>query len=434
MFTDPLLRELSWRGMLHQHTDGLEARLAEGAITGYCGFDPTGPSLHVGHLLPVMGLVQLQRHGHRPVALVGGVTGLIGDPSGRAAERALQTEELIAANSAALHGQLERFLDFSGPRGALMRDNAAWLRPMTVVELMRDVGKHFTVNYMLAKESVRSRMEAGLSYTEFSYMLLQAYDFLELHRRDGVTLQVGGSDQWGNMTAGMELIRRTVGGHADVLTFPLLTRADGAKFGKSAGDAVWLDAERTSPYAFYQFWVNSDDQDVGRLLRLFTLLSREEIEALDQATAEHPERRAAQQALAADVTARVHGAADARAASEVATLLFRGGDPRQLSVEALAALRREVPFAVVDAEQAGIEGSGAPEDALADGLALLVATELAASRGAAKRLAEQGGLYVNGERRGLADRFVRESDLLPGRHVLVRKGARDYALVHLPPR
>ncbi|HEY0969620.1 MAG TPA: tyrosine--tRNA ligase, partial [Gemmatimonadales bacterium] len=305
--SDPLIEDLTWRGALYQHTDGLAEFLSRGTVTGYCGFDPTGSSLHVGHLLPVMGLVRLQQHGHRPLALVGGGTGLIGDPSGRSSERAMITPEEVEANVAGIRGQLERFLDFSGPRAAVMRDNAEWLRSLGAIDLMRDVGRHFTVNYMLAKESVRSRMETGISYTEFSYMLLQAYDFLELHRREGVALQIGGSDQWGNMTAGMELIRRTVGGEAHVLTFPLLTKSDGTKFGKSAGGAVWLDAERTSPYQFYQFWINADDADVGRLLRLFTFLSREEIEALDRATAEHPERREAQQALARDVTTRAHG-------------------------------------------------------------------------------------------------------------------------------
>jgi tyrosyl-tRNA synthetase len=427
----PLLADLSWRGALYQHTEGLAAFLAGHEVKGYCGFDPTANSLHVGSLLPVMGLVRLQQFGVRPVALVGGGTGMIGDPSGRSSERALITPDQVAANSAALRGQLERFLDFGGPRAAEMRDNAAWLKQLGAIEFMRDVGKHFTVNYMLAKESVKSRLEAGISYTEFSYMLLQAYDFLELYRRDGVALQIGGSDQWGNMTAGMELIRRTIGGEAHVLTSPLLTKADGTKFGKSEGGNVWLDAELTSPYAFYQFWVNTDDRDVGRLLRLFTLLSREEIEVLDAATAERPQERAAQQALGRDVTARVHGAEQMRAAMEVSALLFGGGDPRQLSAAGLALLRREVPFAQVlpNGELAAGAGGGAP--ALADVLDLLTATGLAASRGAAKRLVEQGGVYLNGERRSMAERFVREEDLLPGRYVLLRKGARDYALVEI---
>jgi tyrosyl-tRNA synthetase len=343
----PLLRELSWRGALYQHTEGLEAFLSRGPASAYCGFDPTASSLHVGNLVPVMGLARLQQFGVRPYVLVGGGTGLIGDPSGKANERALNTPDVVASNAAAIRAQLERFLDFAGPRGAAMRDNAEWLRPLGAIEFMRDVGKHFTVNFMLAKESVRSRMEAGISYTEFSYMLLQAYDFLELYRREGVALQVGGSDQWGNMTAGMELIRRAAGGEAHVLTFPLIAKADGTKFGKTESGTVWLDPERTSPYQFYQFWVNADDRDAGRFLRLFTLLSVQEIEGLDAATAERPQAREAQQALARDVTARVHGDEQMRAAAEVSALLFGGGDPRTLSPGALALLRREVPFARV---------------------------------------------------------------------------------------
>ena len=430
----PLLAELAWRGALYQHTEGLATFLARGGASAYCGFDPTGASLHVGHLLPVMGLLRLQRHGVRPVALVGGGTGLIGDPSGRKAERAMLGAGQVAANTAAIREQLERFLDFDGPQAAVMRDNAEWLRPLGAIELLRDVGKHFTVNYMLAKESVKSRMEAGISFTEFTYMLLQAYDFLQLHQRDGVALQVGGSDQWGNMTAGTELIRPTVGGEAHVLTFPLLTKADGQKFGKSEGGSVWLDAELTSPYAFYQFWMTADDRDVGRLLRLFTLLDQPEIEALDAATAERPQAREAQQALARDVTTRVHGAEQTAAAAEVSGLLFGGGDPRALSPAAFALLRREVPFASVAPDPAladAANAGGAP--ALADVLTLLAETGLAASRGAAKRLVEQGGVRVNGERRDMAERFVRETDLLPGRHVLLRKGARDYALVEIRP-
>lgn len=428
----PLLAELAWRGLLYQHTDGLAPHLHRAPVTAYCGFDPTADSLHVGNLVPVMGLVHLQRHGHRPVVLVGGGTGLIGDPSGKVNERTLNTPETVAANASAIRRQLERFVSFDGPGAALMRDNADWLRALGAIEFMRDVGKHFTVNYMLAKESVRSRMDAGISYTEFSYMLLQAYDFLELHRRAGVSLQVGGSDQWGNMTAGMELIRRTTGGEAHVLTFPLITKADGTKFGKTESGTVWLDPERTTPYRFYQFWYNADDRDVGRFLRFFSLLSREEIVALDEATAAHPEQRAAQRALARDVTARVHGAEALRAAEEVSELLFGGREPATLSAAALTALAREVPFAEVAPDPALADpaaGGGAP--AIADTLALFVDSGLAASRGAAKRLAEQGGIYVNGARRSLAERFVREADLLPGRHVLLRKGARDYALVRL---
>src|SRR3954462_13972929 len=333
-----LLDELSWRGMVYQHTDGLADALATGSVDAYAGFDPTASSLHVGHLVPVMGLAHLQRAGHRPIALVGGGTGMIGDPSGKSAERQLLSAEEIDANSRAIEKQLERFLDFSGAQAARMRDNAEWLRPLKAVDFMRDVGKHFTINYMLAKDSVQSRIEGGISFTEFSYMLLQAYDFLELNRRDGVTLQIGGSDQWGNITAGLELIRRVQGATAHALTMPLVTTASGTKFGKTESGAVWLDAARTSPYKFYQYWINAEDQDVGRFVRTFTLLSRDEVEALDRATSEHPEKREAQRALARDVTARVHGATAVRAAEEVSGLLFGGLDPASLSAETLEAL------------------------------------------------------------------------------------------------
>jgi tyrosyl-tRNA synthetase len=425
----PLLEELAWRGLLYQHTDRLADALAAGPVTGYCGFDPTAPSLHVGNLVPVMGLVHLQRAGHRPIAMVGGGTGLIGDPSGKAAERQLSSRETVAENARGIRRQLERFLDFSGPRGAVMRDNAEWLLSLGAIDFMRDVGKHFTVNYMTAKDSVRSRLESGISYTEFSYMLLQAYDFLELYRREGATLQIGGSDQWGNITAGIELIRRVAGAEAHALTFPLLTTASGAKFGKTEAGAVWLDPDRTSPYEFYQFWVNVEDRDVGRLLRIFSLSPRAEIDALDAETASRPERRTAQQALAREVTARVHGADAARVAVEVSAVLFGKGDVAALSRAALEALAREVPTVDV-APPSGSSPDGVPEGAL-DPLDLFVDAGLATSRGAAKRLLEQGGMNVNGRRLAPTDRFVRADALLHGEFVVLRKGARDYALARV---
>jgi tyrosyl-tRNA synthetase len=416
-----LLDELTWRGMLNQYTEGLPDWLARGTVTAYCGFDPSAPSLHVGNLVPVMGLVHLQRAGHRPIVLVGGGTGMIGDPSGKTVERQLNSPEVVEANTRAIRSQLERFLDFSGARGAIMRDNADWLLSLGAVDFMRDVGKHFTVNYMLQKESVKSRMEAGISYTEFSYMLLQAYDYLELHRREGATLQLGGSDQWGNITAGVELIRRTEAHEAHALTLPLVTTASGTKFGKTESGAVWLDPARSSPYRMYQFWINTDDRDVGKYLRFFTLLGRDEIEALNRETVQHPERRAAQQALANDVTARVHGAEVAQTAAEVSALLFGKSEARSLSARALEALAAEVPFVEVPA----------PEDGAVDVLDLFVAAKLAPSKGAARRLLEQGGLNVNGKRLAAVDRSIERSELLPGGHLLLRKGARDYALVRL---
>jgi len=421
-----LLDELAWRGMLYQHTEGAAEALAAGTLSGYCGFDPTADSLHVGNLVPVMGLVHLQRAGHRPVALVGGGTGMIGDPSGKASERQLNTRDVVEANARRIGGQLERFLDFTGPQGAVMRDNAEWLLSLRAVDFMRDVGKHFTVNFMLAKESVRSRMETGISYTEFSYMLLQAYDFVELARRDGVTLQIGGSDQWGNITAGTELVHRTLGRQAHGITMPLVTTAAGTKFGKTEAGAVWLDPEKTTPYQFYQFWINADDRDVGRYLRLFTLFGKDDVEGLERVAAEHPERREAQQALAVEVTGRVHGEEAARVSREISSLLFGGGEPSELRAATFDALRREVPFAESDAPRDGTPGL--------DPLDLLVATGLVTSRGAAKRLLEQGGVYVNGRRVSAGDRFVSDGGLLTGRHVLLRKGARDYGLVKVRER
>lgn len=420
------LSELAWRELLFQHTDGLAEAFRAGTVTGYCGFDPTASSLHVGNLIPVMGLMHMQRAGHRPIALVGGGTGMIGDPSGKSSERVLQDADAIAANAVALRGQLERFLDFEGPRGALLLDNAEWLRELSLLEFLRDTGKHFSINYMLAKDSVKSRLEGGISYTEFTYMLLQAHDYLELNRRHGVTLQLGGSDQWGNITAGLELIRRTTGGEAHALTFPLITNANGSKFGKSESGAVYLDPARTSPYRFYQFWMGTDDRDVSRYLRFFTLYSREEVEALDEAVRTRPETRAAQRALADEVTTRVHGADAARVAREVSGILFEKGDATSLSPAALEALRAEIPFA----------DYAPPADAPAvDGVDIfegLTALGFAASRGAAKRLLEQGGVSVNGAKLSAADRTVGTDRLLAGGYLLLRKGARDYGLLRVP--
>ncbi|MDQ3997812.1 MAG: tyrosine--tRNA ligase [Gemmatimonadota bacterium] len=425
-----LLEELTWRRLVHQHTDGLDAALRAGTVTGYCGFDPSASSLHVGSLVPVMGLVHLQRHGHRPIALVGGGTGLIGDPSGKSQERQLLGPEVVERNTLGIRAQLKRFLDFDGPRGALMRNNADWLVPLRAVDFMRDVGKHFTINYMLQKESVKGRMEGGISYTEFSYMLLQAYDYLELHRRDGATLQVGGSDQWGNVTAGIELIRRTTGAAAHALTFPLITTAAGTKFGKTEAGAVWLDPERTSPYEFYQFWLNTDDGDVGDHLRFFTLLSRDEIDALERATSENPERRDAQRALAHDVTERVHGVEGVRAAEEVSAFMFGESDPRALSPTALAILRAEAPFAELRLSELG--GPGTDGVTQIDILKLAVGAKVAASISAARRLLEQGGLSVNKRRLSATERYVAVDDILiRGEYVVVGKGRRDYALVRV---
>ncbi|HET7585831.1 MAG TPA: tyrosine--tRNA ligase [Gemmatimonadaceae bacterium] len=413
------LEELTWRGLLHQYTEGLDEALASGATSIYVGFDPTAPSLHVGNLVPIMALVHLQQAGHRPVVLVGGGTGLIGDPSGKRTERQLLSPREVNANAMRIERQLQRFLRFSGPQGAQMRNNAVWLRRLGAIPFLRDVGKHFTVNYMLAKESVQSRLEGGISFTEFGYMLLQAVDFLELFRRDGVTVQGGGSDQWGNITAGIELIRRADGAAAHGFTVPLITTAAGTKFGKTEAGTVWLDPALTSPYRFFQFWINTDDRDVVRYLRMFTLFSREEIEALELEALTNPAGRRAQRALAMHLTERVHGPRSADLASSISKALFGGGTPQALTEDALAMLEGEIPFAKVRIR------SG---DAL-DAVELCVATGLTPSKGAARRLIEQRGLSVNGRRVAPEELEVYRGSFLRGRYILLRKGTRDYALV-----
>jgi tyrosyl-tRNA synthetase len=422
MRSHALLDDLKWRGLLYQHTDEVGDLLNSGPVSGYIGFDPTAPSLHIGTLLVIMLLVRLQRHGHRPVALAGGGTGLIGDPSGKSSERPLSDASVVAANTEAIRRQLERFLDFSGPNAARMVNNIEWLGELKAVDFMRDVGKHFTVNYMLQKDSVQGRMEAGISYTEFSYMLLQAYDFLELRRRHDVRLQMGGSDQWGNITAGIELIRRaeSLDGHA--ITAPLVTTANGTKFGKTEGGAIWLDSTMTTPYKFYQFLVNVDDRDAGKYLRYFTLLEREAVEALDDALATRPEKREAQQALAREVTNLVHGERALAAAQEVSGLLFGNVEPQALSREALIALQAEIPVFTMEPKD-----EWTTYDVLES---TLVGTEaLFGSKGDMRRMLQQGGVYMNGRRLSPEREVVSKHDLLGGEFLLVRKGGKSYGLV-----
>lgn len=404
-----LLDELRWRGMFHAASDGLEARLASGRpISGYNGFDPSGASLHIGSLVPVFGLIHLQRHGGRPVALVGGGTGMIGDPSGRSSERNLLDRDTLAGNAEAIRAQLEHFLDFSGPRGAVMVNNLEWLESLTMIEFLRDIGKHFTIPYMLAKDSVQVRLDKGLSYTEFSYMLLQSADFAHLRRTMDVELQMGGADQWGNITAGLELIRRTAGGsdgaepgeaagstaaNADAggnmaafgLAYPLLLTASGAKYGKSVeGDSIWLDPNRTTPYAFYQHWLTTDDRDVGIYLRWFTTMSPDEILGLEANMAERPGARAAQKALALDVTARTHGADTARQVERDSAVLF---DPEPIrDPMVLERLWRSVGGFSVD-----------PSAASTGTAAALASAGVFASNGEARRMIQNGGLTINGE-------------------------------------
>jgi tyrosyl-tRNA synthetase len=413
-----LLAELTWRGLLYQHTDALPDALRGNPLRAYCGFDPTADSLHIGSLVPIMGLLHVQRAGHTPIAVIGGGTALIGDPSGKSSERQLMTVEDVERNAKAIEAQIGRFLEGTGTNAARYVNNAEWLLELRAVDFMRDVGKHFTVNYMLAKDSVRSRFDAGISYTEFSYMLLQAYDFLQLYRRERVTLQIGGSDQWGNITAGLELVRRADGGEAHGLTLPLVTTADGSKFGKTEAGNVWLDAARTSPYQFYQFWINVDDRDAGRYLRMFTLRPREEIESLERELSEHPERRSAQRALAFDVTARTHGEETAGIAEAVSGVLFGGGDSRTLREQDLDALAAEIP---------SVQLARSAATSLTD---LFAATRLAPSKARARALLAQGGAYVNGER-ATGETTLDQLSLLPGRRLLLRRGTRDYALVTL---
>ncbi|HEY4227881.1 MAG TPA: tyrosine--tRNA ligase [Candidatus Limnocylindrales bacterium] len=416
-----LIPELRWRGMFHAASEGLEARLASGrSITGYNGFDPSGPWLHIGHLVPIFGLIHLQRHGGVPIALVGGGTGMIGDPSGRSSERNLLSRERLQANVDSMRPQLERFLDFAGPRGAQMANNLDWLEPIHLLDFLRDVGKHFTIPYMLAKDSVQIRLDSGLSFTEFSYMLIQSADFQHLYRSLGCELQMGGADQWGNITAGLELIRRTsgapgtageaAGGQAFALAYPLLLTPSGAKFGKSeSGDSVWLHSDGTSPYAFYQHWLNTDDRDVPVYLRWFTLFTPAEIAALEAAMANHPERRAAQRALALDVTSRVHGAASAAGAVAASEAAFSGSP---IVDEAI----------LVTLHRAADGFDWTPADAADGPVGFLVATGTAASKGEARRAIAGGGITINDRRLTDADTALPEP--IGGAWYVVRIGKR----------
>jgi tyrosyl-tRNA synthetase len=413
-----LLGELKWRGFVHDATPGLDAHLARGPITVYCGFDPTSPSLQLGNLIPLMLLKHLQLGGHRPIVLMGGGTGLIGDPSGKRTERPLLSKDQIQEHLERLRAQMARFLDFNAGRAFLL-DNAEWLVPVPLVEFLRDVGKHFTINVMLQKESVKARLDSGLSFTEFSYMLLQAFDFLQLFRRKACTLQVGGSDQWGNITAGVELIRRVEGAEAHALVAPLATTASGSKFGKTETDAIYLDPALTSPYKFYQYWYNTDDRDVDSHLRLFTLLPRDAIRTLCEAHKKNPGARAAQTKLASEVTERVHGPDAVANATAVNAILFSDVDPRQVPSGTFDMLAQEIPGASVGA---------------ADGIALidaLVTVGLAKSKSEARRQIEQGGVSVNQQREKSVDRVLGPADRLAGRHVLLRKGKKDYALLRV---
>jgi tyrosyl-tRNA synthetase len=420
-----LFEELSWRGMVSEHTEGLRDALAAGPVTGYIGFDPTADSLHAGSLLTVMGLARLQRFGHTPIAIVGGGTGMIGDPSGKSQERTLLSIEQIEANVAGIRRQLERFLDFDCPGNpARIVNNAEWLAKFDLLGFLRDTGKYFTVNYMLQKESINRRLESedGISYTEFSYLLLQARDFLELFDRHGCTLQMGGTDQWGNITAGIDLVRKLRARRVHGLVWPLMTTSSGAKFGKTEAGAVWLDPSRTSPFRFYQFWLNTDDRDAVRYLKCFTFMASEEIDGLARATAERPQDRDAQRALARAVTAVVHGDDQVRRAERAAEVLF-GGSFEDVAVEDILMVFEDAPSTELAALR--LSGDGMP---VAE---ILAVTKLASSKSDAMRLLKGGGVYVNNAR--VVDEKARltPEDAIGGELFVLRKGRRDQHIVRL---
>ncbi len=420
-----IFEELSWRGLVYDSTPEFEAWTASGSRTAYIGFDPTASSLHVGSLLPIMGLARMQRFGHRPVALVGGGTGLIGDPSGKTAERQMLTTEAVEENLQGIQRQLEPFLDFGDVSNrALMVNNLDWLGTMGLVDFLRDVGKHFTVNYMLAKESVKRRVqsEEGISYTEFTYMMLQAYDFLELNRLYDCDIQMGGSDQWGNIMAGIDLVRKASGRKVHGLVLPLVTNASGAKFGKTESGTIWLDPERTSPYRFYQFWLNTDDRDVVPYLKYFTWLSGEAIAELAQAHETHPGKRVAHRELAREVTALVHGETERNRAEEAASVLF-GGVLDQIGVKDLRDIFDDVPSTSLSRDVFSGKGVGVLE--------LCALTGLTTSRGEARRLVRAGGLFVNNERMGDEQAAITASHLIEGELLVLRKGKKSYHLVQI---
>ena len=419
-----MLADLEARGLVQDSTgsDALRERLSSRPVVVYYGCDPTADSLHIGHLVGVLVLSRLQAAGHRPIALAGGATGMVGDPTDQSAERVLLDEETLARNLAGIQGQLERLLDFSGPNGALLVDNASWTRDVPLLAFLRDVGRHAPVSVMLARESVKARLEAGgLTFTEFTYPLLQAHDFLELHRQYGCDLQIGGSDQWGNITAGVDLVRRVTGDTVHALTWPLVLRSDGRKFSKSEGDNVWLSAERTSPYRFYQYWLNVPDADVRRFLLQLTLLGVDEANAVADASEADPASRLGQRRLAEELTTLVHGA-DATAAAAAASAVVFGADLDDVAPEALALLDGELDTTAVPAERlaGGIEV-----------VPLLAEVGLAPSRGEARRRLEQGGVYVNNRRLEPDGAAVGPGDVRGGRYVLLGLGRKHHHLLRV---
>jgi tyrosyl-tRNA synthetase len=418
-----LLEDLRWRGLLAQSTD--EAALLESMkkpITLYVGFDPTAPSLHVGNLVVLLVLRRFQLAGHTPIALVGGATGLVGDPSGKNEERTLNSTEIVEGWVNRIRTQVSAFLDFNEAKNkAIVVNNLDWTSPLSAIEFLRDIGKHFSVNQMLSKDSVSARLEAGgISYTEFSYQVLQSYDFLELYRRNNCTLQLGGSDQWGNIVAGLDLIRRVEQGSGHALTVPLLTKADGTKFGKTAGGSVWLDPAMTSPYAFFQYWLNTDDKDVINFLKVFSFKSHEEITALENTHKENPGLREAHRALARELTALVHSQATTDRVEAAAKALFGQGDLTELDEETLAGALAELPRTTVS-----------KNEAIPTWVDLLAATGVVDSKSAARRIVKEGGAYLNNEKISGEDFAPQKSDFLCGKYAVLRKGKRDLAAVEL---
>ncbi len=416
------LDDLRWRGLIAQTTDEKElAKALEKPITLYIGFDPTAPSIHVGNLVVLLVLRRFQLAGHNPIALVGGATGLVGDPSGRNEERSLNSSEIVENWVNRIKGQVSSVLDFQASKNpAVVVNNLDWTSPLSAIEFLRDIGKHFSVNQMLAKDSVANRLEGGISYTEFSYQVLQAFDFLELFRRNNCTLQLGGSDQWGNIVAGLDLIRRVEGGSGHALTVPLLTKADGTKFGKTAGGSVWLDPEMTSPYAFFQYWLNSDDKDVINFLKVFSFKSRAEIEALESEHLENPGARAAHRALARELTALIHGEETTVRVEEAARALFGQGDLTTLDEATLASALSELPRVTISST-----------DEIPTWVDLLAAAGVVDSKSAARRIVKEGGAYLNNEKIAGEDFRLEKSHFLCGKYALLRKGKRDLAAVEL---
>lgn len=417
--SNALLEELQWRGLIYQQTDeqGIEDLLNKEQVTLYCGADPTADSLHIGHLLPFMTLRRFQEHGHRPIVLIGGGTGMIGDPSGKSEERVLQTEDQVAKNVEGLSAQMHKLFEFGTDKGAVLVNNRDWLSQISLISFLRDYGKHVGVNYMLGKDSIQSRLENGISYTEFTYTILQAIDFGHLNRELNCKIQVGGSDQWGNITSGIELMRRMYGQtEAYGLTIPLVTKSDGKKFGKSESGAVWLDAEKTTPYEFYQFWINQSDEDVIKFLKYFTFLSKEDINRFEQSRDEAPHLREAQKALAENVTEFIHGKEALDDAIRISEALFKG-DLKSLSIKDIKAGFKEVPQVEVSKATTNI-------------IDVLIESGIASSKRQAREDVNNGAIYINGEREQSVDYNLTDEDKFDNEFTIIRRGKKKYFMVN----